>query len=498
MMLCSRKEMTRLFSFIGFAALLVVIFNSCTKLDSTSLGGDFIPGSDKLITDTTTISVTTTSSIINDTNYIDKREDNVAGYINDPMFGTTTASLFFQMLPPLYPFAYPVAKDSLFYDSAVLSIQFNGTYGDTTALTKLNLYKITDPQFDPKRRYRYNEGINFSTGDFLGSATFKATDLRQGRKLAYKTDSVFNQLRIRLDDVFGQALLNEDNITGALRNDSVFKVFLNGFALIPDSNFSGNALHYFSLSNSNSRINLYYRHRKRDGGLDTNAASFIFVPDTIRSAGANKLYRNYSTGSALPVLTSNTPASLAYVQAGPGTAVRIQAPGINGLTGRNYLVHRAELIVRQVYQGPLTIENTLVPPILHLFTVGPDGKNATVPIDSSAYFRFFSFDPVRNLFLFNVDAATAGGIASFTTDLSGNRVAEYRIPITRYVQNILNGKTTLRDFVLEAPYFANYSNPSYNISSTSNINPVAYGRLQAGGGSHPQYPMVVRIYYSKQ
>jgi hypothetical protein len=189
---------------------------------------------------------------------------------------------------------------------------------------------------------------------------------------------------------------------------------------------------------------------------------------------------------------------LAYVQAGPGTAVKIKAPGINGLIGQNYLVHRAELIVRQVYQGPLTIENTLVPPILHLFTVGADGKNTAIPIDSVSYFQFFSFDPVRNVLLFNINTPSTGGIASYTTDLSGNRVAEYRIPITRFVQNILNGKATLRDFVLEAPHFANYSNPNYNISSTNNINPVAFGRLQAGGGSHPQYPMVVRIYYSKQ
>jgi hypothetical protein len=498
MMICSRKEMTRIVSLIGFTSFVILFLNSCTKLDSTSLGGDFIPGSDRLITDTTTVPVTTTSFIINDTNYIDKRENQVAGYINDPMFGTTTGSMFFQMLPPLYPFSYPVAKDSLFYDSAVLSIQYNFTYGDTNAITKLNLYKITDPSFNPKRRYGYNEGINFSPGDFLGTATFKAPDLRQGRKLAFKTDSVFNQLRIRLSDAFGQALLQEDNITGALRNDTAFKAFFNGFALVPDSTTSGNALHYFSLSNFNTRINLYYRHRKRDGGLDTVVANFINVPDTIRSAGANKLYRNYSGGSALPVLTSNTASSLAYVQAGPGTGVRIKAPGITNLIGRNYVVHRAELIVRQVYQGPLAVENTLVPPIVHLFTVGVDGKNATIPVDSSAYFAVQSFDFARNIFLSSIDVTAAGGIPSYTTDAGGNRVAEYRIPITRYVQNILNGKAVLRDFVLEAPYFASFGNTDFNISSFDPINPVAYGRLQAGGGSHPTYPMVVRIYYSKQ
>ncbi len=496
-MFCSSKEMTRLFSLIGFAAFLILTINSCTKLDSTSLGGDFIPGSDRLITDTTTLAVTTSSFIINDTNYIDKREEVVAGFINDPLFGTTTGSIFFQVLPP-FQFSFPVRKDSLFYDSAVLTIQYNNTYGDTTALTRLNVYKISDPQFSPKRRYKYNEGITFSTSDFLGTSTFKPADLRQGRKLAYKTDSVFNQVRIRISDVLGQSILQQDTITGALRSDSIFKAFFNGFAVIPDSTFSGNALHYFSLTNANTRLNLYYRYRRRDGTLDTTVTNFSFVGDTLNSAGANKLHRNYSSGSALPVLTSNAPASLAYLQTGPGTAVRIKAPAINSLIGSNYVVHRAELIVRQVYQGPLTTENTLVPPILHLFTVGADGKNAAIPVDSSAYYSFFSFNPERNLYLFNINIANTGGIPSYTTDLSNNRVAEYRIPITRYVQNIINGKATLRDFVLESPYYAYYGFADFNISSTNIINQVAYGRLQAGGGSHPQYPMVVRIYYSKQ
>jgi Domain of unknown function (DUF4270) len=498
MMICSRKEMMSPFTVLSSIAFFIFIFSSCTKLDSTSLGGDFIPGSDKLITDTATLSVLTTSSIINDTSYIDKRESQVLGYINDPMFGTTTASMFFQMLPPLYPFSYPVAKDSLFLDSAVLSIAFNGTYGDTTSTTRVNVYKLSDPQFNPAKRYGFNEGLNFSPANLLGTASFKATDLRKGYKLAYKTDSVFNQLRVRLDDAFGRLLLDQNNVTGPLQNDSLFKVFFNGFAVVPDSTVSGNALHYMNLNTASSRINLYYRHRKRDGGLDTTQANFVFVGDTIRSAGANKLYRNYSSASALPVLTSGLPASLAYVQSGPGTAVKIQVPAINGLIGRNYVIHRAELIVRQVYQGPLATENTLVPPILHLFSVDANGKNGAIPIDSASYFQFTAFDPVRNLFIFNVDGFAAGGNPSFVTDLSGNRVAEYRIPITRYVQNILNGKRTLTDFRLEAPYYPYYFNSSFNITSTSSINPVAFGRLQTGGGSHPQYPMIVRIYYSKQ
>jgi Domain of unknown function (DUF4270) len=509
MMICSRKEMMSPFSVLSSIALFILFLSSCTKLDSTSLGGDFIPGSDKLITDTMTISVSTTSIIENDTTIIDKGALHALGYVNDPMFGSTTGSVYFQMLPALYPFSYPVKSDSLFLDSLVLSLDYNFSYGDTNALSKVSVYKINDVNFKPAKRYLVSEIPNFSVANFLGSQTFSSSQLRKGYKLNYKTDSVFNQLRIKLDDALGLSILKENTETGFFRNDTAFKAFLNGLVVVPDSLTSGNALHYFTLNSSNSRLNLYFRYRKRDGGLDTTFTSFPFVADTIRSASGNKIHRNYSGSTALPVLNSNSPSSLAYLQTAPGTGVNIKVPQLSSLIGKSYLIHRAELVVRQIYQGPVLLENQLVQPYLHLFTQAGDGKNTSIPFDSINYLTPSNFDFIRNVVQANIVLDYSGGIPSYFTDASGNRVAEYRHNITRYVQNLITGKTELRDFKLEAPYYANFklsggfsNNITGGVAASSQflspINPVAYGRLQAGGGSHPQYPMVVRIYYSKQ
>ncbi|WP_407521431.1 DUF4270 family protein [Lacibacter sp. MH-610] len=501
MMHCFSKEMLNRFSFLSILIIVVFAINSCTKLDSTTLGGDLIPGSDRLATDTLMVPVTTTSFIENDTTIIDKTVQHVLGYVNDPMFGTTTAAMYFQMLPTIYPFSYPVGKDSLFLDSLVLSLSYNGAYGDTTASTTINAYRITDPNFKPARRYRVSESVQFSPADFLGSTTVKPTQIRRGYKLAFKGDSVFNQLRIRLDDALGTALLKESTTTGFLRNDSAFKAYLNGIALVADSTTSGSVLNYFLLNHPNSRLNLYYRYRKTDGTLDTTGTVFTFVPDTIRSASANKIHRNYNGSTAQPVLLSSSPNSLAYLQTAPGTAVTVKAPGINTVAGKNYIIHRAELVVRQVYAGPLSIENAFVQPNLHLYTVGADGKNAPIPFDSASYYIPSSFDFNRNVFAHNILETYTGGEPNFFNDASGNRVGEYRMNITRFIQNIANGKATLRDFRLAAPYFAQFRAPenfTFNVSSSVSINPISYGRLQVGGGSHPQYPMFVRIYYSKQ
>lgn len=478
-----------------FVVILLLAAASCTRIERSPIGGDLLPGSDRLITDTMELPVITTSYIENDTFSLAKNEQHIIGYINDPLFGTTTAALFFQTLPASYPFRYPASRDSLLLDSAVLALSYRGVYGDTGATTRINVYRITDPTFVANRKYRLSEGANFSPANLLGTLTFTPREIRTGYKLAFKGDSVFNQIRVRLNDAFARSLLDQDNETGALRNDTAFKQFLNGFAVVADSTFSGNALHYVSLTEFDTRLNLYYRVRKADGSLDTTVTIFPFVPDTIRSANANKVYRNYSGSAAEPHITSGLPSSLAFIQTAPGTAVHVRVPALDTLVNKPYVIHRAELVARQIFAGPLTIENQLRPPTLHLFTVAPDGANAPIPFDSLNYFVPGAFDFFRQAFVYNLILNYTGGIPSFRLDAANNPVAEYYMNITRFVQNIITGRATRRDFRLAAPYIAAFRGP---ILGGTSINALALGRVQLGGGSHPQHRMFVRIYYSKQ
>ena len=490
-----------LLNFLRFVSVKVIIFLTfssaffaCTRFDQTELGGDLIPGSDNLSTDTMLLPVSTISYIDPDTSIIDKREQHVIGFTNDPLFGKTTAAAYLQLLPPSYPFKLPAPKDSLFLDSLVLTLSYTGSYGDTSALSSVNVYKVNDPEFKPAKRYIVSESPSYSSADLLGTSSFRATDLRKGVRLKYKTDSVVNQLRIRLNDQLGRSLLDQDNITGAFQNDSIFKVFLRGFAIIPDSLNSGNALHYFSFTNGNTALQLYYRVQKPDNKFDTTRTEFVFVPEVIRSANANKIHRTYTGSVAEPVIASGLPASLAYIQTAPGTSTTVRVPGLDTLAGKNYLIHRAELVARQIYQGPLQVENSFLQPALHLFTLDANAKNAPIPFDSILYFQQSSFDFIRSVTLYNLQTTYTGGTATFYQDNSNNTAAEYRMNITRYVQHIVNGKAVRRDFKLAAPYFADFAGGR---SSATSINPIAYGRLQLGGGTHPQYPMYVRIYYSK-
>ncbi|RXK61472.1 DUF4270 family protein [Lacibacter luteus] len=490
-------EMRRSTTFLAVSFLFVFILNGCTKLESTRLGGDLLPGSDRLITDTIVLPVITHSFLDQDSILLDKSEQYLLGWVNDPMFGTTSASISMQFLPSSYPFSYAVAKDSLFLDSCVLSLSFNGLYGDTNAVTKVNVYKLTDPTFKSNVYYPLSFLPNFSTGDLLGSTSYTVAEIRNKKyNTRYTDDSIFNQLRIRLDNSFGRLLLDQDNVNGAFRNDTIFKNFFNGVAIVPDTAVSGNAISYFQLSNAKTRINLYYRQLNREGKTDTTSISFNYVADTVRSASANKVYRNYTGSTVAAYLINTTPSSLVYLQSGPGTAVRISVPGLDTIRNKEYIIHRAELVAQQVYQGPLAQENIFVPPYLHLFSYSSTNAVEPIPFDQPYYFTNTYFLNPRQLDTsFNIETAYTGGNPNYIRDNVNNQIAEYHLNMTSYVQNLVNGKATRRDFKLSAPYYPRFSNKQ--IGSTY-LNPLAYGRVQLGGGAHSTQKMYVRIYYSKQ
>jgi hypothetical protein len=487
-------EMRRRTSFLFVPLFIVILISSCTKLERTTLGGDLLPGSDRLVTDTIILPVTTTNYLEIDSTYIGKADQHLLGFINDPMFGTTTASMYLQLLPTLYPFTYAVAKDSLFLDSCVLSLSFTGAYGDTSAVSKVNVYKISDPTFKSNKLYRLTDAPNFSTGDFLGSASVTVGDIRRPYRAAYKADSVFNQLRIRLDDTFGRLLLDQNNVNGAFQNDTIFKNFLNGFAIVADSVTSGNVINYFQLTGETTRLNLYYRQRNKEGKDDTTVARFTFVNDTIRSANANKIHRNYAGSIAQPVINAGVPSSLVYVQSAPGTAVRVSIPGLDTLTRGSYIIHRAELVAQQVYQGPLSIENLFLPPFLHMSSFSASGAVEPIPFDQQYYMTPAATLNQQLDTMFTFDYDYAGGGTNFIRDASNNLISEYRLNMTSYIQNLINNKTTRRDFKLSAPHIVHFTEKK---ASSSYLNPLAYGRVQIGGGSHPTQKMYVRIYYSK-
>src|SRR4051812_18736207 len=110
-----------LIAFFAFISILV-FEQSCQKIDTTTLGASLLPEVDNISTFDTVLEAITRDYYMDDSTSIGRTENHALGYMEDPEFGKTYASMFFEVLPTAtgYPF---VNKDSVKgVDSVVLSL----------------------------------------------------------------------------------------------------------------------------------------------------------------------------------------------------------------------------------------------------------------------------------------------------------------------------------------------------------------------------------------
>jgi hypothetical protein len=290
-------------------------------------------------------------------------------------------------------------------------------------------------------------------------------------------------------------LLNYDTTasnghTNAYSSDSTFRANFKGFAL---ESVSGNAIMGFNLSGTNTKLAIYYRYDKNNvPNADTTVAYFSFASNP-NSASANFIKRDYS-GTALSATadgTAGTPDNLVYIQNTPGSFATIKIPGLAGLN--NSVIHRAELIMEQVYHA----DDTLFPPTnLYLDAYDP----------SVTAFRTIPYDV-------SLDVSGNSNLASFgiapydTKDGSGNNIKSWHFNLTRYVQHVVNDTEPVYDLRLFAPLYVEEKYRPGILGSTSTLvripvnSTAGKGRVRLAGNTgdtdtNPQ-KMRLRIVYSK-
>ncbi len=475
--------------FTGF-----LFFISCKKInDSTSLGGGLIPPIDNIHTFDTSLEVQAfndTFSILVDTTRYGPSFVHYLGQINnDPFFGKTDAKIYLELKPPQYKYTFLNRPDSLHIDSVVLVLDYVDTYGDTLTPQTVNVYEIAPFSDFGDTSYTIRRS-EYAKGALLGSRTFEPRILNDSIK-AYK-DTTANQLRIRLDDLFGQRLLYYDttNAQGwedAYSSDSVFRTKVKGFAI---ESTSGNAIMGFRLQGENTKLAIYYKDDNNStdpAKADTAVAYFGFAANPT-SVSANYIKRDY-TGTPLEASVdgTTTPDELIYIQTTPGSFATVRIPGLTGLS--NSIIHRAELIMEQVYD----VQDTLFPPTnLYVDAYDTSVDNyRTVPYDVTIDFQGSS-----NLGDF--------GIAPLQTkDPFGNNIHIWRFNLTRYVQHVVNKTEPGYDLRVFAPFYVNELHRpggfgAFSDTVSMSVNQQAgKGRVRLGGGNHPTQKMRLRIVYSK-
>jgi hypothetical protein len=489
-------------SFFSFS----LFFASCTKInEGTILGDDLIPAVDNITTFDTTLEVLTDNFLFNDSTNVIPSDDMALGTLNDPEFGQTTASVFFNIslprngnnpgsqgsIPAVDSSStfFKASKDSIFVDSVILTLDYRGVYGDSNSVQQVQVYEIPQgSDFYDTAYYRLNHP-EFPTGALLGSRSFVISTLDDSTTVVRGGDTsrVANVMRIPLQVSVGQrfaAFDRTNTANGGLHNDSTLRKLFPGFAVKASG---ANALTYVNLSTSNTGMIIYYRSQLK-GVKDTTAVQFVHANrffyrnpgDTFSrpAAGgqANTIVRTPGGNFAAALNNGNPEDPQLYIQTTPGSYATVSVPGLANFG--NHVIHRAELIAPRISSA---LDNILTPPASLFLDLVNANDDSLLLLDRDIAFN------------------QGGGIDlnSFGGRLRPDQ--NYIFNITRHVQGIATRNEPNRVFRLYTPYDVVYAVPNSTSLRVNAITQPANGRVVLGGGNHPEPARRtrVRIIYSK-
>ncbi|HEY8689415.1 MAG TPA: DUF4270 family protein [Chitinophagaceae bacterium] len=464
---------------LAFTALIFFFLLNwhCTKIDTTTLGGGLIPAVDNVNTFDTVLNIVannfdSTSISGKGCTTIFPTDDHALGYIsNDPYFGITKATIYTELKPGVFPFYFPANPTDRTLDSVVLVLRYTKAFGDSATPQSVTVNEVSP-----------NNGLNFIPDSstctsylvkpaILGSATYIPQRLRDTVRVFGDTMGTPIQLRIKLSASLGQKFLSQDSSATSFYNtDSSFRDAFKGFAI--SSGITGNGLSYFNLTDPITKLAIYYKY-KRPGLTDTAVVTYFNL--NFGNASANNILRTRGASEITNVSNANSnPAgdNFVYVQTSPGSYATLKIPGLPGLSNR--IIHRAELIVDQVYSSS-PLNQTFAPPDYLFLDLKDTGVNyLPVPCDFSA--------PGGT-----PDISTYGGYKRIATDAFGNTIARYTFNISRYVQKIVTNHRTSSVLRLSAPHYVATS-LGY-VDECGNgvapllflLNNIASGSLKVGG-----------------
>jgi hypothetical protein len=355
----------------GQVALLFFLFFafSCKKKDS-DLGLNLRSDNgliDAIVVDTFKVIAYTVKQ---DSLRTDSLNSNTLGAINDPVFGTSVASLHVNFKLDELGFDFgPTPK----FDSIILSmVHYNAQdyYGDTNSTIKLNIYRLDEKLVSANK---YFSNYQFSKSDLIDTweGEFGPTDSAIFTEKG-KVITGLPQLRIKLDQNFGQSFI--DNAPGIFTSQETFDDFLNGIAIVPDA--SGLAIGQgviapFLLTSIHSNLTLYYND------------SLIKEFNINNSADRVNTYElsNWSADISNQLSNPGVNSPQVYVQSMGGLKAKIEIPELFDLVkdGNRIMINEAK-ITFQIEPGS-DVDGFVAPDRMLMFVPSQNTNTDSVFID---------------------------------------------------------------------------------------------------------------------
>ena len=377
---------------------------SCKEPDSVSLNQITGQKLGVAFTDTTKILA---HSITDDSTRTNSTALNLVGNMVDPIFGKTTAEFYsqFQLTSTNVTFGTLPTLDSI-----VLTLGYNGYYGDVSVNQTVNVYEINDTMNYANTYYAFNKKNIYS--EKIGSKVFipKPKD-----SIKINGTKVGPHLRIKLNSAFGLKFLNSASTN--LTDNASFIKFFNGLYINSDTTASGSSILYFNLLSTLTGITVFYRNTS-----DTTQFNYTFIVNTTCAKFNNFKHYHYDLAASdfkKQVLNKDTNLGnqVLYLQATGGVKTQILFPELKKLLNSgNIAINKAEFVIKPniVLSGDTSIYK--VPLQLALVRYS-NLRKILLPPDYSAGASYF------------------GGTYNKTKN-------EYRFSLSLYIQDLLNNRIT--------------------------------------------------------
>jgi len=392
--------------------LFLSVLVSCEKPEDFGKEIITVPGDqlNVLFNDTTSILA---HSVLLDSIQTDETSLSLLGNINDPVFGTTTASIYTHIRLDNSNISFGTNPK---LDSIVLGLVMKGEYvsKNIRKIDKLQTIKVfeLDSTFYRDSSYYSNQSVAHNSMS-IGELTFipKPYD-----SITVDSKKYPPMIRVKLNNSFGQKLLNASG-TIHLADNGNFLEYVKGLYVEAQKGSNSGSITYIDLLSSYSKVTLFYHNDddtlplQQDFIINENSARFTHFDHHDYSTARGDFQAQTMPNGGDTALG----AQKLFIQSTGGVRTKLYLPYLsNWVDGKKVAIAKAVLVIPlDLTESSLT---TMEPPAkLSLVKIREDGTNA------------FLIDQISE------GETTFGGVYDATRK-------EYRFTVTRHIQKILNGE----------------------------------------------------------
>jgi hypothetical protein len=466
---------------IDLLTLLISLFilNSCKNQDTTGLTLGTKGTLSGSLVDTATVF---TNTLIDDSVATTSITKCPLGYLNDPIFGTSTSNLITDLnLPEESAYTLPVGTVTI--DSARLVLAYaDGFYGDSLQNYTVNVYQLGQRPVTGETYYS-NFKWPYNAGNLVGTTTFQPRPLdsiKIYQIIQGAPDTLYKvppQIRIPISTSFINTYLFNAG-TATINSNNIFRNNVKGLYITVAPTTTGTGGTMMIKAPGDSTLAIYIR-ASNGSVIDT---SIVYLDITQH---ASQVQHSFSQQVQTALNNKTVSSSQVYMEGLAGTRVKISFPYLSKLFSTvggagSVVINRAELVVTPV--------------------AGSDIPAYLVPLPKITMYRYdISHSRIDVEDAYGLSDATSiaefGGYYQLATPHSG---AAYHFLVTNYLEDLITNQTV--DYGTYIAPVDTTNTTSVDIGptiSTAARTTAVGGYINAQGAANSPYAMKLNIIYTK-